>query len=57
MLFEDEPDEIKKEDRPESKSRMPKVPDLSGKLISPTTESPFLLDSFSTSSAENTTKP
>jgi hypothetical protein len=39
------------------KSKLPKIPDLSGRLVQPRRPSPFLLDDFGASSAASVVKP
>jgi hypothetical protein len=40
-----------------SMRKMPEVPDMSGKLVSPRRDSPFALSDWGSPSASNTTKP
>jgi hypothetical protein len=43
--------------RPGAMSKMPEVPDMTGKLVPPRRDSPFALSDFSSRAADTTTKP
>ena len=55
--FQDEEEGAQRAPKLESKSRMPKVPDFSEKMVSPKRASPFVLDDFRGSNAYRRVNP